>query len=368
MSEEANSGCTLKIMDMRPKSAAMGNRTQGYGYENTNNYRGSTIGFYGIGNIHAVRDAYQKVNALCLSPTTSDFQWTQLVENTGWPSMIRLILSASWQTAFHVHYNRLPVLVHCSHGWDRTSQVPALAQLLLDPHYRTREGFSALVEKDFLSFGHPFHTRCGHGEGRNDQGGGDEGQLSPIFLQFLDCVFQLVNQFPDYFEFNARYLLLLSEHVYSCRFGTLLCDSEREREVVAGIRQRTYCMWEYLDSVPELVNPAFQRSATTRGVLMMPLPMLLRNVTLWTDRHSMHGAKATVPCVPPGLGSSGGRNPPAYVVRPPGERPVALHATGDADAGAALKRATDDAEMWKETALAALREVQQLKEGRVTEE
>mmetsp|Transcript_9727 Transcript_9727/g.19818 ORF Transcript_9727/g.19818 Transcript_9727/m.19818 type:complete len:86 (+) Transcript_9727:713-970(+) len=77
----------------------------------------------------------------------------QLVENTNWPSMTRLILSASWQTAFHVHYNRLPVLLHCSHGWDRTSQVAALSQLLLDPHYRMREGFSTLVEKDSLSFG-----------------------------------------------------------------------------------------------------------------------------------------------------------------------------------------------------------------------
>ena len=60
------------------------------------------------------RDAYQKVNALCLNPNTSDLQWMQLVENTNWPSMIRLILSAAWQTAFHVHYNRFPVLVHCS--------------------------------------------------------------------------------------------------------------------------------------------------------------------------------------------------------------------------------------------------------------
>jgi myotubularin-related protein 1/2 len=101
---------------------------------------------------------------------------------------------------------------------------------------------------------HPFHTRCGHGEGKNEQGG-DEGELSPIFLQFLDCVFQLVIQFPNYFEFSTRYLLLVSEHIYSCRFGTLLCDSEREREVVAGVRQRTYCMWDYLDMQPELVNP-----------------------------------------------------------------------------------------------------------------
>jgi hypothetical protein len=344
--EGSNSSCMLKIMDMRPKSAAMANRTQGYGYENTNYYRGSTINFYGIGNIHAVRDAYQKVNALCLNPNTSDIQWMQLVENTNWPSMTRLILSASWQTAFHVHYNRLPILLHCSHGWDRTSQVSALAQLLLDPHYRTREGFSTLVEKDFLSFGHPFHTRSGHGEGKNEQGG-DEGQLSPIFLQFLDCVFQLVNQFPNYFEFNARYLLLLSENIYSCRFGTLLCDSEREREVVAGIRQRTYCMWDHLDSISDLVNPLFDKAANAdAGVLMMPLPMLLRNVTLWTDRLCMYGAKATIPCMPT-VGSDM-------------DRITNLHTSVDETTGS-LQRAIADSHMWKETALTALKEVEELK-------
>ena len=67
-----------------------------------------------IASLYDDRDAYQKVNALCLNPNTSDLQWMQLVENTNWPSMIRLILSAAWQTAFHVHYNRFPVLVHCS--------------------------------------------------------------------------------------------------------------------------------------------------------------------------------------------------------------------------------------------------------------
>jgi hypothetical protein len=50
-----NPMCMLKVMDMRPKTSAMANRTQGYGYENTNNYRGTTINFYGIGNIHVVR-------------------------------------------------------------------------------------------------------------------------------------------------------------------------------------------------------------------------------------------------------------------------------------------------------------------------
>lgn len=37
------------------------------------------------------------------------------------------------------------VVVHCSDGWDRTSQLAALAQLLLDPYFRTISGFMVLV-------------------------------------------------------------------------------------------------------------------------------------------------------------------------------------------------------------------------------
>lgn len=278
----------------------MANRTGGYGYENTSYYTGTTLQFCNIGNIHAVRDSYQRLSALCLSTSVADVQWSQLVEDTKWLSHVRLILAASWEAAFWVHVKRLPVLLHCSHGWDRTSQVAVLAQLFLDPFYRTREGFATLVEKDFMSFGHPFHTRCAHGEGRGDRAdssgaGGDEGQISPIFLQFLDCVYQVVHQYPECFEFNTKYLLMLSEHVYSCRFGTMLCDTEREREVIAGIRQRTHCLWEYLNARDDLVNKRFTASG---GVLLMPLPSLLRNVTLWADRHCMYGPKRTLRTLP----------------------------------------------------------------------
>ncbi len=32
-----------------------------------------------------------------------------------------------------------PVMVHCSDGWDRTPQIVALAEILLDPYYRSLE-------------------------------------------------------------------------------------------------------------------------------------------------------------------------------------------------------------------------------------
>lgn len=320
------SNAALKILDLRPKSAAMANRTGGYGYENTSNYPGATLQFCNIGNIHAVRDAYQKMTALCLNQSNAtDVTWGSALEDTKWLSHIRIILAAAWETAFWVQVHRMPVLLHCSHGWDRTSQVSALAQLLLDPYYRTLEGFACLMEKDFLSFGHPFHTRCAHGEGKGGPGAGsggghrrqdgapggmpsnepnavDEGQISPIFLQFLDCVWQMVQQFPECFEFTTDYMLELSDHIYSCRFGNMLCDTERERELVAGIRQRTYSVWDYLDQSPidnpeakKWRNPTYDPSPTAGGgVLLMPMPTLLRNVTLWKERYARYGPKATL--------------------------------------------------------------------------
>ena len=317
--------CALKILDLRPRSAAMANRTGGYGYENTSNYPGTTLQFCDIGNIHAVRGAYQKMSALCLNMTNSaDVNWGSAIEDTKWLSHIRIILAASWETAFWVHVHRMPVLLHCSHGWDRTSQVSALAQLMLDPYYRTMEGFACLMEKDFMSFGHPFHTRCAHGEGKggngNDRDGGaggavglvsgsdgnssvNEGQISPIFLQFLDCVWQMVNQYPECFEFTTAYLLELSDHIYSCRFGNMLCDTERERELVAGIRQRTRSVWDYMEQEPDdpngdpnakLWKNEYFSPTAGGGVLLMPMPTLLRNVTLWTERYAQFGPMATI--------------------------------------------------------------------------
>lgn len=40
-----------------------------------------------------------------------------------------------------IESQRSSVLVHCTDGWDRTAQLTALAMLMLDPFYRTIEGF-----------------------------------------------------------------------------------------------------------------------------------------------------------------------------------------------------------------------------------
>jgi myotubularin-related protein 1/2 len=79
--------------------------------------------------------------------------------------------------------------------WDRTSQLVALAQLMLDPFFRTIPGFEILIEKDWLAFGHKFKQRLGAGD-KNFE----DSQRAPIFLQFIDCVWQLMRQFPLSFQ------------------------------------------------------------------------------------------------------------------------------------------------------------------------
>ena len=132
----------------------------------------------------------------------------------------------------------LALVAHAPRG--RRAQVCALAQLLLEPHYRTIEGFATLVEKDWCAFGHQFALRCGHGTAAHAD------QRAPIFLQWLDVVWQLSQQFPTAFEFTTSLLLFLADALHSCCFGTFLGDSERERRLELEAPAACKSVWTYV--------------------------------------------------------------------------------------------------------------------------
>lgn len=56
------------------------------------------------------------------------------------------------------------------------------------------------MEREWLAYGHKFGDRCGHSSE-------DINQRSPVFLQWLDCVHQLMRQFPCDFKFNEAFLV-----------------------------------------------------------------------------------------------------------------------------------------------------------------
>lgn len=72
------------------------------------------------------------------------------LESSGWLKHIRSILETAWFIARAVS-NGVSVVVHCSDGWDRTAQVCSLAALLLDPFYRTIQGFQVNNPKSICS-------------------------------------------------------------------------------------------------------------------------------------------------------------------------------------------------------------------------
>jgi len=60
-----------------------------------------------------------------------------MLEQSHWLDYISQLLHVTNQVVEAIAINSQPVLVHCSDGWDRTAQVVSLAELLLDPYYRT---------------------------------------------------------------------------------------------------------------------------------------------------------------------------------------------------------------------------------------
>jgi hypothetical protein len=76
-----------------------------------------------------------------------------------------------------------------------------------------------VIEKDWIHFGHQFSTRMG--QGMNNPSSEEKSQ---VFLQFLDCVSQMMCQFPSDFEFNYKFLQEIGELAYTHLFGNFLCN------------------------------------------------------------------------------------------------------------------------------------------------
>ncbi|MCO5560846.1 hypothetical protein L7F22_014466 [Adiantum nelumboides] len=284
----------LYIADARPRKNALANGAMGGGSESSSNYFQSEVVFLGIDNIHSMRDSlarlrdYLDTHGAASSDGSSSLlrsgglAWgggnlsnmaaaVSALGDSGWLVHVHNVLAAAAWVAARIALEGASVLVHCSDGWDRTTQIVALAELMLDPYYRTFRGFQALIEKDWLAFGHPFADRLGmptynssnnlyisdsvrQSSGQNisspvrlSQGSAftsssshtlaaSSNNFSPIFLQWIDCVSQLLRLYPRAFEFSSAFLVEILDCVLSCRFGNFLCNSEKER-FQAGISE-----------------------------------------------------------------------------------------------------------------------------------
>ena len=255
-------GGQFTIYDARPYLNAASNKVKGGGYEDVEDYQNAKLIFCNIENIHKAREAIEKTEEICTDEKimTNKAFWSQF-EATGWLDFIMITLKTSTEIAKKVSEGN-NILIHCSDGWDRTPQLVATSQILLDPYYRTFMGFAVLVEKDWLSFGHQFAKRSGMIAKKND----GENERSPIFLQFLDCIYQLMYQFPNEFEFNSDYLLFIAKNYNVNLFGTFMFNNEEER-VKNKAKETTPSVWTYLlNNKEQFTNPSYD-SKNTRKII-----------------------------------------------------------------------------------------------------
>lgn len=175
-----------------------------------------------------VHTSFCKLRELCTPDSirlfkAQDFKFYGLLDSTKWVQYVSLCLTKAAEAAEDLSEpHPTTVVLQEGTGQDLNCVISSLTQLLLDPHWRTMHGFQSLIQKDWVAVGHHFAYRLGHILS-------DDVESSPLLLLYLDCVWQLLQQFPTAFQFSETYLTTVWDSAHVTIFETFLFNCEHDR-------------------------------------------------------------------------------------------------------------------------------------------
>ncbi|CAL8364679.1 unnamed protein product [Gadus morhua 'NCC'] len=173
-------------------------------------------------SLQQVNNSLVRLRHICVIDPFEETEekWLSSVENSQWLDYVRTFLKHSCDVVYILEGLNASVILQEEEGRDLSCVVSSLVQIMVDPHFRSLSGFQSLVQKEWVMAGHRFLDRCNHLK-KSDK------EESPLFLLFLDCVWQLMNQYPSAFEFTETYLALLSDSMWVPVFSTFLFNGPK---------------------------------------------------------------------------------------------------------------------------------------------
>ncbi|XP_009317983.1 PREDICTED: myotubularin-related protein 9 isoform X2 [Pygoscelis adeliae] len=218
------------IIDTRSLNVAQQARAKGGGFEQEAHYPQWRRIHKCIERFNILQESLIKLVEACNDQSHNMDRWLSKLEASNWLTHIKEILTAACLAAQCIDREGASVLVHGTEGTDSTLQA-----------------------------GHPFQQRCAQSAYSNSK----QKWEAPVFLLFLDCVWQILRQFPCSFEFNEQFLIMLFEHAYASQFGTFLGNNENERSKLK-LPQKTMSLWSWVNRSEELSkfqNPLFEANS-----------------------------------------------------------------------------------------------------------
>ncbi|OBS66834.1 hypothetical protein A6R68_04623 [Neotoma lepida] len=177
-------------------------------------------------SLQEIQNAYCKFKQLFLIDNSTEFwdtdiKWFSLLESSSWLDIIRRCLKKAIEITECLEAQNM------NNASDLCCLLSSLVQVMMDPHCRTRTGFQSLIQKEWVMGCHAFLDRCNHLR-QSDK------EEVPVFLLFLDCVWQLVHQHPPAFEFTETFLTVLSDSLYIPIFSTFFFNSPHQKDTNMG--------------------------------------------------------------------------------------------------------------------------------------